>query len=467
MHPDMGPEMAISNSETYLQGQPQRARAAAVAGSFYPAGAGALRAAVAALLAGAGRAGDAPKALIVPHAGYIYSGPVAAQAYAMLAGAADRIRRVVLLGPAHRVYLHGLALPSAQRFDTPLGPVPLDLDAIQRIAALPQVGVMDEAHAEEHSLEVQLPFLQQLLPDFSLVPLVVGDATPREVAEVLAQLWGGPETLIVISTDLSHYHDYATAQRLDAATSHAIEQLALEQIGPRQACGCMPLRGLLQLCRERGLAVRCLDLRNSGDTAGPRDRVVGYGAYAVAESASLAQHADALLAVARASIAGGLDGRAAARPDAGAFPAALRECRAAFVTLTIAGRLRGCIGTTEARLPLVNEVAESAWNAAFRDPRFAPLSRAEFAGAALGISVLSVPQSLPFTGEAQLLAQLQPGVHGLIIEQGERRATFLPAVWDSLPEPVAFLAQLKCKAGIGDGLPPARAWTYTAESLGG
>lgn len=251
----------------------------AVAGLFYPGDPRELRAMVVGFLDAVHATGTVPKAIIVPHAGYIYSGPIAASAYARIQPARGRITRVVLLGPAHRVGFHGLALSSADCFQTPLGRITVDQEAVKKISGLPQVHVMDAAHMQEHSLEVHLPFLQETLGEFSLVPLVVGDAEPGEVAEVLETLWGGPETLIVISSDLSHYHDYKTAQRLDRATSQAIEQLRLEDIQYDHACGRNPVNGLLQVARQRGLKAKTIDLRNSGDTAGSHDRVVGYGAY--------------------------------------------------------------------------------------------------------------------------------------------------------------------------------------------
>lgn len=254
-------------------------RRPAVAGLFYPRDPRELKRMVDGYLAEATAEDTPPKALIAPHAGYIYSGPIAASAYATLAPAHATIARVVLLGPAHRVPVRGLAASSATQFETPLGAIDLDRDAIELALTLPQVKLMDEAHALEHSLEVQLPFLQEVLDRFSLAPFVVGDAGADEVAEVLDLLWGGSETLIVISSDLSHYHDYATARRLDAATTLAIESLRPQDIGFDQACGRIPVNGLLALARRRGLHAQTLDLRNSGDTAGPRDQVVGYGAY--------------------------------------------------------------------------------------------------------------------------------------------------------------------------------------------
>lgn len=251
----------------------------AVAGLFYPDDPRELHTLVFNYLAAVPVSGVVPKAIIAPHAGYVYSGPIAASAYARIKPARGRITRVVLLGPAHRVGFHGLALSSADCFQTPLGRITVDQEAVKKISCLPQVCLMDTAHAQEHSLEVHLPFLQEALGEFSLVPLVVGDVGPGEVAEVLETLWGGPETLIVISSDLSHYHDYKTAQKLDRATSQAIEQLRPEDIQYDHACGRNPVNGLLQVARQRGLTAKTVDLRNSGDTAGTHDRVVGYGAY--------------------------------------------------------------------------------------------------------------------------------------------------------------------------------------------
>ncbi len=260
-------------------------RRPAVAGTFYPDDPRDLELAVGNYLRASERLDDqaaaaAPKAVIAPHAGYIYSGPVAASVYARLAPVRERIRRVVLMGPAHRVPLRGLAVSGAEAFLTPLGQVPVDGAGVEAVLALDQVEVLDAAHEGEHSLEVQLPFLQRVLARFSIVPIVAGRAAPEQVAEVLERLWGGDETLIVISSDLSHYHDYDTARRMDAATSRAIEALRPAEIGPHDACGSVAIGGLLRVAEKRGLGARTIDLRNSGDTAGPRDRVVGYGAYA-------------------------------------------------------------------------------------------------------------------------------------------------------------------------------------------
>jgi MEMO1 family protein len=275
-------------SQDYLK-QMSMIREPAVAGAFYPGNPDELGRAVAGYLDDADTAdtGDAaPKVIIVPHAGYIYSGATAGRAFARLKPAADTIRRVVLLGPCHRVGVNGLALSSAESFATPLGTIPIDREAAARISEMPQVQVFDATHAQEHSLEVQLPFLQTVLDDFNLLPLVVGDASPDEVAEVLDTLWGGEETVIVISTDLSHFLDYDAARHIDEATCQAIEALDGDAIGDDQACGRYPLKGLLALARRKGMRIKTLGLCNSGDTAGDKTRVVGYGAWELFEAGS-------------------------------------------------------------------------------------------------------------------------------------------------------------------------------------
>lgn len=254
-------------------------RKPAVAGQFYSGNAGELSATVTTLLEEAqDRDTPAPKALIVPHAGYIYSGPVAASAYARLQPYRDQYQRVILLGPCHRTPVHGLALCSADAYRMPMGDVPLDQSAVASLD-IPGVDVFDAAHQDEHSLEVHLPFLQAVLGDFSVVPIVVGDAPPELVSQVLDALWGGPETLIVVSSDLSHYLKYDEARAIDAVTCKAIEEFDAGQINHDMACGATPVAGLLIAAKQRGMTVTTLDLRNSADTAGDGTFVVGYGAW--------------------------------------------------------------------------------------------------------------------------------------------------------------------------------------------
>ena len=261
-------------------------RPPAVAGSFYPANPAQLLSTLDGFFAAPPSPLPAqPKALILPHAGYVYSGSTAARGYAALAPWAATIRRVVLLGPTHRVAVNGLALPEAGVFATPLGNIRIDPQAVEALAGLPQVVCSDRVHAAEHSLEVHLPFLQRVLGEFTLLPLAVGNASPAAVAEVLERVWGGPETLIVVSADLSHFHPYASAQQLDRHTCQRILDYATD-LRPEETCGAFPLNGLLLAARRHALQAHLLTLCNSGDTAGDRQRVVGYAAFALCPQAS-------------------------------------------------------------------------------------------------------------------------------------------------------------------------------------
>lgn len=255
-------------------------RRAAVAGAFYPSSPKDLREQVSAYLRAAPSPDcPSPKAVVVPHAGYVYSGPIAASVYRRLEAARDTVSRIVLIGPSHRVPFRGLATCSDVWFETPLGRVPVDREAIETVSRIPGVLLLDAAHELEHSLEVQIPFLQEIFSRFQLVPLVAGDAPPEMVGSVLERLWGGSETLIVISSDLSHYHPYDAAREIDRRTTDAIEALRYTDIDGQSACGCIALNGLLWAATRKGLRCETVDLRNSGDTAGDRNRVVGYGGY--------------------------------------------------------------------------------------------------------------------------------------------------------------------------------------------
>ena len=441
-------------------------RPAAVAGTFYPADPRALRDALASHLASAApfdiapAADWPPKMLVLPHAGYMYSGDVAALGYAPLVRWRECITRVVLLGPVHRVAVRGLAAPTVGAFETPLGRVPLDTVALDTLGALRQVVWSDLPHAQEHSLEVHLPFLQAVLgTGFTLVPLAVGNARPDEVAEVLERVWGGDETLIVISSDLSHFLPYAQAQMRDRATVQRILHFASDLHG-EEACGAAPLNGALRAAKQHGLVPRLLGLCNSGDSAGDRVRVVGYGAIAFdppkpedglkidEEDADDAVLGRVLVGRARHTIAEALG---LPVPPARSLPdhPALRQPGATFVTLHDAeGGLRGCIGRLEACHALGDDVRANAHAAAFGDPRFAPLRADEWQGIQVEVSLLDAPEPLIVRNEAEALAALRPGVDGVIFEWREARATFLPQVWAQLPDPARFVAALKRKAGL-------------------
>ncbi len=423
-------------------------RPSAVAGMFYPRDARALAGELDDLLGGvehfALRLGF-PKALVVPHAGYVYSGAVAARAYDALAPARGVVRRVVVLGPVHRVPVRGLAVPTCDAFETPLGRVPLDRAGIQTALALPQVAESDAAHALEHSLEVQLPFLQKLLGEFSLVPFAVGMASADEVAQVLERVWGGAETLIVVSTDLSHYHSYEQARRIDGETLARIAGYACD-IDHDEACGATPLNGLLSLAKKRNFPIKLLAACNSGDTAGGKDQVVGYSSFALYEDAGVTLDAAGctLVGIARGAIESRLFGAEHTIGDA----AWLKQAGASFVTLKKNATLRGCIGSLDALRSLATDVAENAVGAAFRDPRFPALDPAEWPHCQVEVSLLSAAKPVRFADEADLLDQVVAGEDGLILEAEGRRATFLPQVWESIADKRRFLGELLRKAGL-------------------
>ncbi len=444
-------------------------------------------------------AGERLRAIVVPHAGHVYSGPVAAYAFAVIDPA--QVERVVLLGPAHYVPVDGIGTSSATAWQTPLGDIPLDRDVIEDLRShVPTVHPADEAHAPEHSLEVQLPFLQRVLVEgWQLVPLIVGSDVPQDVADVVSRCAAMPRTLVVVSTDLSHYLPYDAALARDSDTIRTIVAREAERIGSWDACGRYPLKGLLTAAAAHAWEVRLLDARNSGDTAGDRDRVVGYASFAVvdagatgsqgsgaaqeagagataglplaresAEDAAAGRQAPpgpephsgerlsarqraALLRLARATIEEGLlTGRHPAFRRNGWEPALL-EPGAAFVTLRSAnGALLGCIGSLTATRPLAADVAEHAFDAAFRDPRFPPLTADRAEGMVVDISVLGPPRPFPATGYWELVARLPKGT-GLVVHAESHRATFLPAVWEQLPDPEAFVGALWRKAGLLPG----------------
>lgn len=425
-------------------------RPAAVAGAFYPDDPVQLDGDIADLLDGVASFDPPlrfPKALVVPHAGYIYSGAVAARAYDELAPGRGIVKRVILLGPTHQVAVRGLALPAALSFATPLGNVPVDQAALRLVADLPQVVASDAAHQFEHALEVQLPFLQKILGEFSVVPIAVGRASAQEVVQVLERLWGGRETVVLISTDLSHFHAYDEARRIDRSTITRIASL-VPDISHEEACGATPLNGLIAFAGARKLSLRLLSACNSGDTAGGKAQVVGYSSFALYDGSNVALQdaGPVLLATARGAIEHRLGLRAA--PPGTTEPAWLRHTAASFITLTRDGQLRGCIGSLAATRPLGVDVAENALAAAFLDPRFQQIEGKEWPQVSIEVSVLSRPKSIRFADEADLMAQIVPNEDGLILECEGRRGTFLPQVWESLPDKNQFMAELRRKAQL-------------------
>ena len=446
-------------------------RQPAVAGAFYSAEAGELDESITAHLESPLAWDIDAKALVAPHAGHVYSGAIAGAAYGSVRHLAERITRVVLLGPAHRVAFKGIAVPSADAHATPLGDIPVDWDWLARALTLPQVQIADAAFENEHSLEVHLPFLQRTLGEFSLVPLLVGDAKAEGVEQVLQKLWGGPETLIVISTDLSHFHDYDAAQKLDAGATKAIETFHVEGLSGELACGFRPLSGLLRAARRLDLRPTTLDVRNSGDTAGDRNRVVGYGSYAFEYSGAARtpeKYREPLLDIAQQAIRHGIKTGGCPNVEVKGFPHPMRTHRRTFVSVHTGGKLRGCVGSLAPNNPLIADVVQNAYRAAFEDKRFKPLTEEDLTETDISVSVLSTPRAMNFRDEADLVAQIQPDTDGLILQDGQKRGIFLPVVWEQIATPRDFLRHLKNKAGLpldhwSDGL---KVWRYTTESFG-
>jgi hypothetical protein len=450
-------------------------RPAAWAGRFYPAADGELRAWIDTLRSQAGSRVASPallpeagrlRALIMPHAGYRYSGLTAAHGALALAGSAPAT--VMLLGPDHRVGLRGVAVGRASSYETPLGSVVLSPLAERLLQQGPPFMVHAGAEREEHSLEVVLPFLQHGLPPFALLPLIVGQVEPRRLADTLEPLLD-ERALLVVSSDLSHFLDQEQALARDSqsiAAILALDEHALAHID-NSACGVMPIRALLTLASRHHWQPQLLHRSTSADAGGERQRVVGYAAIAfygdpamTTDPASALQlspeQGQRLVRLARRTIAESLGQRPAQSDDA------LRESlfdtpRATFVTLTKAGALRGCIGSLAASQALREGVRDNALNAAFHDPRFRPLQADELETVAIEVSVLTEPQSLPYRDGDDLLTRLRPEVDGVIIRQGGRSATFLPQVWAQLPRPEEFLSHLCRKAGL-----PADAWRQGA-----
>ncbi|WP_165354663.1 AmmeMemoRadiSam system protein B [Tropicimonas sp. IMCC6043] len=417
------------------------------AGTFFPADARVLAAEVEACLQAAGEAGAAPPCAIVSaHAGYAYSGRFAGLSFASVTWTPAR---VVVVSPSHRYWFRGLAFPSQDVFATPLGPLAIDRRACAALADAGLAHQEDAAHDNEHGIETQLPFIRSLWPEARLVPLVCGDVPATQVAAALDAL-ADPDTLTVLSSDLSHFLTQDEATRKDAETARLIETGEAEALRPDNACGATGLRGWLLSEAGQGARALRLGMGDSAAVTGDRDRVVGYGAWAFYPSgAAMLTHGarSTLLGIARDAIRTRLiGGRAAPHAESNLTP--LQTFAASFVTLTEAGALRGCIGSLTPHRPLVEDVVENALRAGFHDPRFPPVTAELLDRLRISISVLGRPKPLRCADEAEALARITPGKDGLILSSGGRRGVFLPSVWETLADPRAFLEGLKRKAGL-------------------
>jgi len=478
---------------------PATVREPAVAGIFYPKDKIALSCAIETYLAAAKiePVDGELKALVCPHAGYSYSGPVAATAYRLLAG--HRYDTVIVLGPSHYAYIENASVSGAAFFRTPLGDVRIDTDKAKKLTQLSPfmletatavqrpdwwrqascpapAPAADTAHTWEHSVEVQVPFLQKTLENFSLLPVVFGEVDPEKAAAALTQVLD-ENTLLVASSDLSHYDRYANAQRRDRRCIEAICGLQAEKIAPDDACGAVPIRTLIYVARAKGWKAKLLDNRNSGDTSGDKSRgVVGYAAIAFyapspASATQPVYNLDDrrfLLNLARKAVREAAASGRVPEIDSSALAPRFTTKSGCFVTLTKDGDLRGCIGNIAAQKPLVSGIIDNARAAAIHDTRFHRVSAAVVDQLEIEISVLTEPLPLSFSSPADLLTKLQPGRDGVVLQIGQRAATYLPQVWAQLPDKVEFLDTLAEKAGCARSAwrsPEAKVSVYRVESF--
>lgn len=430
-------------------------REPAVAGSLYPDDALVLRSEIDELLTSAFVEMPAPKALIVPHGAYTSSGETAASGYALMGAERDRIQRVIVLGASHRLAVEGISVPRSVAFRTPLGDVLIDKELVSRIEGQPGVMFNDRPHYREHSIEVQLPFIQRIVGSAKLVPLIVGDATTAQVANVLELLWGGPETAIIVSSDLSSGPDFESTSRVDRATCNDIARMRLDRLGPEQ-CSCpSAIAGLLRVARRRGMAVSELSTSTSADNGTRGENVIGYASFGLWEVPMMPleeESSDHLLQLATSAattsaLGGRIDGC-----DIEKLPTALAERRPAFVSVYSKGELRGCVGSLEADVALGSAAVRHATKAS-ADPRLGPIEPSEVADLEIGVAVIGPLERLVVADRSDLVQMLRPGVDGLMVRCGPNRGTFLPSVWASLPHPDDFVDHLWNKAGIAPVTP--------------
>ena len=445
------------------QGDPMaQYRNPAVAGLFYPADADNLnRILDSQMNTDYQKHSSQPKIIIVPHAGYQYSASAAAQAYLPLKDYAEQIKTVILLGPSHYVELSGAALSGADYFKTPLGAIPLNKEIVQELQHRSPFSINSKAHEKEHSLEVQLPFLQKILPDFNIVPIVYGDLNPYDLSSVLAEYIARPDVLLVVSADLSHYHKYGEAILMDTATAEKISD-GKADVDYHHSCGAGGINTALILSTKLHLKPEVLALINSGDTGGDKNRVVGYGAWSFSDEGTEINHIERehnglqeyateygkqLLSAARKSLEFAVRGKKY-RPSRSEYDDHLFDRGAVFVTLHKKGELRGCIGSLYPHQAVVADIAGNTYNAALRDGRFSAVTEDELNDIQISVSLLTGYEKINYKDEQDLLSQLLPQVDGLVIRDGDRQGLFLPSVWEQIPERKDFLNNLKLKAGM-------------------
>lgn len=408
-----------------------------------------------------------PQILVVPHAGYRYSAATAAKAYQVLQAYSGNIRNVILVGPAHYVHVKGAAVPKNEYWTTPLGKIALNRQIINNLVSDSGFVYNDKAHKKEHSLEVQLPFLQKVLKNFQIAPVVYGDVSPETLAKALEPYLKRPDTLIIFSADLSHYYDDATAKIIDSQTEEMVAAGKAE-IESHMSCGAPGINAAILLARKAGLRPTLLDMRNSGAAGGDKSGVVGYGAWSFTDAemhkddkplSSLEQEWESLrnfaglygkdiLKIAGEAVNEAVLNKGYYKPTRKEYDNNLFNRGAAFVTINKNGKLRGCMGSLLANQAIAFDVAQNAYSAALEDNRFSPLTKEDLKDITLSVSLLTGFERINYKDEQDLLSRLKPGADGLVIRAGNRQGVFLPSVWKELPERADFLNNLKVKAGM-------------------
>lgn len=389
------------------------------------------------------------RAIIVPHAGYFYSGQFASEGFQYLN---KKVKNIFIIAPAHYVGIEGIAVSSSDFWETPLGKVEVNQQINQILADNFGAEFNDKAIEPEHSLEVQVPFIQKLVPSAKIVPILVGNADAAQITNLISHFWDDKDNAFVISSDLSHFHSDSDAKKIDKITAEMIESLEVSGFDFRQACGAIGVCGLVGFAKKEGFSLIRINLNNSSATSGDKSRVVGYGSWLLFEGTKEKfvkdNFSELLIDICRKSIFSGLTTGQPLQVEISDFAEVLQQSGASFVTLEIDGQLRGCIGSIIANQSLIEDISKNAFASAFSDTRFSPLQKEEYEHLSISISLLSAPSQMIFKDENDLLAQIEKDIDGIIIKDGYYSAVYLPSVWEQLPDKKLFLNSLKQKAGL-------------------
>lgn len=389
------------------------------------------------------------RAIIVPHAGYVYSGQFASEGFQYLN---KKAKNIFIIAPTHYIGIDGIAVSSADVWATPLGEISVNKEINQELVSAFGAKFNDIAIEPEHALEVQIPFIQELLPESKIVPILVGDASPEIITNLISHFWKDKDNVFIISSDLSHFHHDSEAQKIDKVTAEMIETQEISEFSSHQACGSIGILGLVEFAKQEEFSLIRINLKNSSVASGDKSRVVGYGSWLLFEGTKEKfvkdNYSELLLETCSKSILSGFETGRPLRVEPSEFPEVLQQSGASFVTLEIDENLRGCVGSIIANQSLILDVAKNAFASAFSDTRFAPLSEEEYKYLNIAISLLSAPSRISFKDEMDLLNQIEQDIDGIIIQDGNYRAVYLPSVWEQLPDKKLFLNSLKQKAGL-------------------